>query len=473
MGSPQFKYVDWFIPDPSRRSKADLGRARNFVFTHVLGPMSAFSIVFFLAAADPDRGAHLYLIAGGIASFWFLPLLLRATGNLELVAYLSLQFLCAITLYGAYNYGGVSSPFLPWLLIALANGFFYLHDRPLHVLAIFVFNVAAFIATWAYVGDLPHRVPMDKMIWVGFVSVGSATVYMAWMAIYYGLLLSSESAFEREALRHRQTSERLAAARDKAERANREKSAFLAKMSHELRTPLNAVIGYSEILQEEAELSQDSERFKDLRRINAAGKHLLSLLTDILDISQIESNQFELHVAEFNVRQLIDDVVATSSPLISQSGARLEIKVASDVGVMESDELRLRQSILNLISNAAKFTSKGVITLSCRRHATPAGDWIEVEVRDTGIGIAADDLKNLFQDFRQINPDRARKRQGTGLGLALSQKLCALMGGAISAESELGHGSSFTIRVPAILTRQKEVPVRSIDSLIAAAAAAA
>ena len=188
------------------------------------------------------------MIAGGIASFWLLLPVLRVSGNLPLVAIVSVQTLIAVTLYGVYNYGGVSSPFLAWLLIALANGFFYLSDRPLTVLAIFVLNVAAFIAIWWAAGDLPHRVPMEQMSDVGIVSVTGATLYMAWLAIYYARLLTSEFALEREAQRHRQTTEQLAEARDKAERASREKSIFLAKMSHELRTPLNAVIGYSEIL---------------------------------------------------------------------------------------------------------------------------------------------------------------------------------------------------------------------------------
>jgi len=452
MLSRVLRIVDWFIPERLRLSESDLGRARTFVFTHLLGPASGASIVAFLFATDPSPGLHVLLMAVGIASFWLLPLVLRATGNLPLVAIVSTQTLIAVTLYGVYNYGGVSSPFLAWLLIALANGFFYLSDRPLTVLATFVLNVAAFLAIWFAAGDLPSRVPMEQMSDVGIVSVASATLYMVWLAIYYARLLTSESALEREARQHRQTAEQLAEARDKAERASREKSIFLAKMSHELRTPLNAVIGYSEILQEDADLSGNSRRVQDLSRITAAGKHLLSLVTDVLDITRIEANQLELQIGDFAVARLIEDVAATSAPLAASNGNELLTRVDPSVGRMTSDQLRLRQAALNLMSNAAKFTSNGVIELSARRLRIGSGDWIEIEVRDTGIGIAREDLKTIFQDYKQVNSIEARKRKGTGLGLALSRKLCMMMGGNIFVDSELGHGARFTIRVPSVLS---------------------
>ena len=451
MLSMVLKFIDWFIPEQCRRSKSDLGRARTFVFTHVVGPTSGASIVAFLFMADPSPGFHVPLIAAGIASFWLLPFLLRWTGNLRLVAMISVQTLFSVTLCGAYNYGGVSSPFLPWLLIALANGFFYLSDRPISVLVDFVVNVAAFVTVWLAIGDLPNHVPMEQMSEVGIVSVASATLYMAGLAIYYGLLLTSESALEREVQRHRQTAARLADARDKAEKASRDKSIFLAKMSHELRTPLNAVIGYSEILQEDADMAADTQRAKDLSRISAAGRHLLSLVTDVLDITRIESNEMELQVAAFDVRRLIEDVAATSEPLMQVNANQLALRIDPNIGRMTSDEVRLRQATLNLMSNAAKFTTRGAVDLSARRFHTEAGDWIEIEVRDTGIGIAPEDMKSLFQDFKQVNSREARKSKGTGLGLALSQKLCTMMGGGIFADSELGHGACFTIRVPAIL----------------------
>jgi signal transduction histidine kinase len=443
------RVIDWFIPERAKRSKSDLGRARTFVFTHLLGPLTGASIVAFLLLADPNPGVLVLVIAGGIALFPLLTLLLRATGDLRLVSAISVEALIAVTLFGAYFYGGVSSPFLPWLLIALVNGLFYLSDRPLRVLAIFGANFAIFLEVWYVLGPLPERVPMERMSIVGLVSVASATLYMAWVAIYYGLLLTSESALQREFLRHRNTAERLQQAKDKAEKANRDKSIFLAKMSHELRTPLNAVIGYSDILKEECDAAADPRRYRELERINAAGKHLLSLVADVLDMSKIETDALHLKIEPFDVQRLIADIIATAQPLLECHANELELRVDPQIGVMQSDETKLRQAILNLMSNAAKFTRRGVVTLSARRYRGADRDWIEVEVRDTGIGIAEADMKTLFQDYRQLPGGSNKGRQGTGLGLALSQRLCALMGGGISVDSELGHGACFTIRVPA------------------------
>jgi signal transduction histidine kinase len=443
------RVIDWFIPERAKRSKSDLGRARTFVFTHLVGPLTGATIVAFLALADPDPGLLIVGIAAGISMFPLLTLVLRMTGDLRLVSVISVETLIAVTLFGAYFYGGVSSPFLPWLLIALVNGLFYLSDRPLRVLAIFAGNFAVFLAVWYAFGPLPERVPMERMSLVGLASVASATLYMAWVAIYYGLLLTSESALQREFLRHRNTAERLRQAKDKAEKANRDKSIFLAKMSHELRTPLNAVIGYSDILKEECDAAADPRRYRELERINAAGKHLLSLVADVLDMSKIETDALQLKIEPFDVQRLIADIVATAQPLLECHANELEIRVDPQIGAMRSDETKLRQAVLNLMSNAAKFTRRGVVALSARRYVAADCDWIEVEVRDSGVGIAEADMKTLFQDYRQLPGGSNQGRQGTGLGLALSQRLCALMGGGISVDSELGHGACFTIRVPA------------------------
>jgi signal transduction histidine kinase len=441
--------VDWFVPQRARNSKAALGRARMFVISHILGPASATSISLFLHLADPDPGWRVGVIDAGVVSFWTLPFLMKATGSLEWAARLSYEMLLALTLYGAYFYGGMSSPFLPWLLISLANGFFYLHSNPRMVLAVFVANLVTFLAIWKLGGGLPQRVPVEQLTNVGLVSAITATMYMGGLAIYYGMLLASESNIAREAQRHRQTAERLQRARENAEQANREKSLFLARMSHELRTPLNAVIGFSEILAEDAEFAGDAARVKDLARINTAGRHLLSLVNDILDISSIEANRMSLQSASFNIEAALAAIAVTARPLVETNRNKLVVNVEPQLGVMKSDELRLRQAVLNLLSNAAKFTTEGVVSLTARGFRVDGRKWFEIEIRDTGIGISPEDLKILFQEFRQVNSAASRKQKGTGLGLALSQKLCRMMGGEIFVESEPGSGSCFTIRLPA------------------------
>jgi signal transduction histidine kinase len=314
---------------------------------------------------------------------------------------------------------------------------------------LFSVDIIGFCAAFL-VWDFPELVPQDELSTIGWISILSATIYMSWMAIYYANMIEMRSDLEREAERHRETAVRLHQAKELAEVANRAKSIFLAKMSHQLRTPLNAVIGFSEILLEEVDFRDNSERKRsDLERINAAGKHLLSLVTDVLDLSKIESNFVDLKIEKFNVREMISEVIANVKPLVSEKQNRLVVKCHEHIGNVSTDQTKLRQAALNLVSNAAKFTENGTITLVVQRRRGQSGDWIELEVRDTGVGIAHEEMSRLFTNFGQASRATFSKYGGTGLGLALSQKLCGLMGGSISATSEPGKGSCFTIRVPA------------------------
>ncbi|MCP4005991.1 MAG: response regulator [bacterium] len=241
----------------------------------------------------------------------------------------------------------------------------------------------------------------------------------------------------------------LLSTREAAESANRTKSAFLANMSHELRTPMNAIIGYSEMLIEESEDLEPDEFVPDLTKIRAAGKHLLTLINDILDLSKIEAGKMELYLETFDLSSMIDEVAATVDTLIKKKDNALQINKGDDLGSMHADVTKLRQVLFNLISNAAKFTDQGTITLDTHREATDDGDWITFVVADTGIGVAADKIGKLFDEFTQADASTTRKFGGTGLGLAITKRFCQLMGGDITAESTLGEGSTFTIRLPA------------------------
>ncbi|MBX3356902.1 MAG: response regulator [Phycisphaeraceae bacterium] len=257
------------------------------------------------------------------------------------------------------------------------------------------------------------------------------------------------------------------ATRDKeaAEQANRAKSQFLANMSHELRTPLNAIIGYSEMLQEEVtDLGAAGTAFVgDLKKIQSAGRHLLSLINDVLDLSKIEAGKMDLFLEEFAVPDIITDVVTTVHPLVEQKGNRLEVRIAPDAGQMRADLTKLRQALFNLLSNASKFTEGGVITVDVRREPGSSGDIISFTVSDTGIGMSDEQLSRLFEAFSQADASTTRKYGGTGLGLAITRRFCRMMGGDISVRSEPSKGSAFTIRIPATVADPKLEPPPAPD----------
>jgi signal transduction histidine kinase len=227
--------------------------------------------------------------------------------------------------------------------------------------------------------------------------------------------------------------------------ASQHKSDFLANMSHELRTPLNAIIGYSEMLQEEAEEIGEPAFIPDLQKVNAAGKHLLGLINDILDLSKIEAGRMDLFVESFEVRQMVRDVEAIVRPLVDKNSNTLVVQATDDIGIMQADQTKVRQVLFNLLSNAAKFTDHGTITLTV---AKVTDDWLTFAVADTGIGMTEEQLGRLFEAFSQAEASTRSKYGGTGLGLAISRAFCRMMGGDLTVESAYGEGSSFTVRLP-------------------------
>jgi len=455
--SPEMIYplLDRFIPPALRAERAVHQRARIFLISHFFGPFLGHTITVYLYWLDPHPGYGLWVLASAITVYWAFPWLLKRTGAFTALALISVANLVFMILWGCYHYGGVSSPFVAWLVVVPLLAFLYLGPAlapRLLVLGMIAVGVSIFYLFYAAGHSFPENVPLHSLSGIGIVSTISAAVYVSMMALYYASIVANQSELEREVQNHRATAIKLREAKEEAENANLAKSEFLAKMSHELRTPLNAVIGYSEMLLEDAETEgTDAQAVEDLGKINFSGKHLLSLITDVLDLSKIEAGKMELFNERFDLNGLIDDLAAAARPLCARNGNELVVERASVLGEAEGDVAKLRQAALNLLSNAAKFTKDGRVVMSVTREAARSGDWLRITVRDTGIGIARENLRKLFQNFSQAETWTSSKYGGTGLGLALTQKLCRLMGGDVTVESELGHGSCFTIRIPASL----------------------
>ena len=449
MSRASINFVDWFIPAEIRESETDRLMARTFVALHLVGPLMGHAVTYFLANTKAGTTWQFWVTEAMVASFWTIPLLVRALGSLRTPAMASVQLLVCLSLFGSFFFGGISSPFLPWFLIAMVLGFFYLANQAGGVLLGVGVQLAAFFTARLLLGDFPELLEAESLKYANLISIVAALAYMTLLCLYYENVMRISTEMEAEAAEQRQKLVALSDAMEAAELASKRKSIFLAKMSHELRTPLNAVIGYTEILRETYEERPDGERkMADLDRIRTAGRHLLALVDDVIDLSSIEANRLELTVEPVAVSALVEDVVSTAAPLIHKRDNRLIVEMPEDLGTLELDALKLRQSMLNLLSNAAKFTTKGTITLTVLRNRSDSGEQLMIEVSDNGIGMTQEGVGRLFTDFSQAENDTSSKFGGTGLGLALTRRFCEMMGGEITVRSQRGIGSSFAIKIP-------------------------
>ena len=454
------RFVDWFIPAELASDREARKQARMFLISHLFGPFMGNVVPGALYLLDPTPHYDVAVLAASITAFWVFPFLLRANVSYNFLVLLSVQNLIFCILWSCFFYGGVSSPTLPWVLTIPLLAFFYLGPASslrLAVLGLFAANLAGFCTLYFLGYAAPNDMPVSSIQGLGIVSTVAASLYVTMMAFYYAKILASGVELESEMKQHLATAAELRRATAEAERASVAKAEFLAKMSHELRTPLNAVIGYSELLLEDAEAEGDAASATDLERIHTAGHHLLRLINEVLDLSKIEAGKMELFVETVDTAALVKDTLDTCRPLMVKNGNDLHLQLRGDLGTTTCDVQKVRQALSQVFDNAGKFTENGKITVGVAREPGPSGDEIVVSVRDTGIGIPAETLPDLFEKFTVADDSSSSKYGGTGLGLALSQKLCRLMGGDISVESRLGAGSCFTLRFPAT----QVVPARS------------
>jgi signal transduction histidine kinase len=310
-------------------------------------------------------------------------------------------------------------------------------------------QLGTFMGARLIYGHFPTLLDPDGLTVVNTLSILTALLYMTTLTLYYETVMRISLSLEQQTIDQRCKLGKMREAMEAAERASRRKSIFLAKMSHELRTPLNAVIGYAEMLRENLEDQPEAARkMEDLDRIRAAGRHLLALVNNVIDLSSIESNRQELSLEAIEVRALIDEVIATASPLMAKRDNRMIVNMPEDLGALNLDALKVRQCILNLLSNAAKFTTKGTIMLTVLRREHDGDSLMVIEVTDNGIGMTREGLGRIFNNFSQAENDTVNHFGGTGLGLALTRRFCEMMGGSISVRSERGVGTSFTMNIP-------------------------
>ncbi|HTT80678.1 MAG TPA: ATP-binding protein [Stellaceae bacterium] len=445
-----YPLLDWFVPEKMKAEAESLRRARMFLISHLFGPFLGHTISLYILVIGPAPDAAWWIFFSVITLFWAFPLLLKITGWFVPLALISVQNLIFTILWGCYHYGGMSSPLIPWVITVPLLAFFYLGSGQgvrIFVLAIILLNLGSFYLVYCFGHGFPQHIALAQLSGLGIVSTVCASVYVSMMALYYANIAMSQSDLEREVKRRLETATQLREATKEADRANQAKSEFLAKLGHELRTPLNAVIGYSEIMLEDAGIAERRQQSFDLKKIHSAGNHLLKLITDLLDLSKLEAGKMELFVETVDVRSLIEGVAGEYRNAAAAAGNALTVDIDPAIDTIEGDATKLRRALADLVDNAIRFTTNGTVTITTRGD----GEWLRLAVRDTGIGIEKRRLATLFENFEEPEEATTSKYGETGLGLPLSQRLCRLMRGDIAVESSLGEGSCFTIRVPTAL----------------------
>ena len=416
--------------------------------------------------AVPVMGLALFATNWPVALFWHALFILAGLASTLLIEHVGRRVDADPRQWAVWFTGVAAVVGIGWGSLATS----FLTDQPARIAILFCLVVAqmvsvasgmsslnrvpvAFIAPMALLFIVPAALQASAL---GRIAAAGATIMLVLVLGYTReinrvILESIRMRFENRDLNEALTEQRVQERTRVLEAASRHKSEFLANMSHELRTPLNAIIGYSEMLQEDAVDQGAAALVPDLKKIHSAGHHLLQMINAVLDLSKIEAGRMELHLESFELAPLLGELRGVLEPLARKNGNRLDLRCDAGVGRMHTDLTKLRQVLLNLLGNACKFTRDGEVALEVGTSRDAGGDVILFSVRDTGIGISEEQLGRLFQDFTQADSGTAREYGGSGLGLALSRRLCRLMGGDIAVTSTPGAGSTFVARLPARL----------------------
>jgi signal transduction histidine kinase len=456
------RFIDWFIPAELAAHREQRQLARMFLISHLCGPLLGNVVPGAVWFLEGRASLPMAILATSITSFWVFPFLLKWFNHYYLLCFISVQNLMFCILWSCYFYGGVTSPTLPWVLTIPLLTFFYIGPSPkLRGLALtqFGINFSLFFALYRFLPPPQMAISGENagMQALGIVSTLACAGYVAMMALYYRRILDSGVELEAEMRNHLATAAELRRATAEAGRAGAAKAEFVASMSHELRTPLNAVIGYSQMLLEDAVDEHDQQSVDDLEKIHKAGKHLLRLVNEVLDLSKIEAGKMELVREEAPVAEFLSSVVEEQRAEAERKGIALRFQPSGDLGLANWDTDRVRQALSNMVDNAVKFTDKGHVIVSAERTPGKAPQTLMIRITDTGTGISPNLLPHLFEKFTVAHDTTASKYGDTGLGLALSLALCRLMGGDVTVQSQVGQGSTFTVSLPAgpAATRKK------------------
>jgi signal transduction histidine kinase len=453
-------FLDHFIPVEIRVRPDSHRRARMFMLSHVFGPFLGNVIPLYLYIVGYALDYRFWIFAVSITAFWIYPFVLKYTRAYNTVAFVSVQNLLFCILWACYSYGGIYSPFLPWLLITPILAFFYLpstgriRDGLLLLIAV---NAAAFGLLVLTHFPFP-QVHLQTFQVIGIISTISASIYVAMMSLYFARVLKEQQRFEKEVGDFIATSENLQAITAAAQQASAAKADFVASMSHELRTPLNAVIGYSQLLLDDAIDEGDDDVARDVEHIHGAGTHLLKLVNDILDFSKIEAGKFEINPTVDRVQQRLAEIGRIMREPLQQRDYVLEVATGSSDAFARTDWNVLTKSVIHVLLGAANCNGGGNFKLSASVDA--AGD-IRIVIDDPKgalDGRSTDALFDIFTDDRDATPT---KYGGAGIDLALGQRFVRLLGGEIVVSHARDGARAFAITIPAEAAQSTELALAS------------
>jgi signal transduction histidine kinase len=446
-----FPVLDWFVPAALGRDPTVHRRLRMYLLSHIFGTPLGLLLMLDLYFIDPEPGAAYWIELGLILAFYVYPFLLRATGWFAVLAPISVQHFAFVVLFGAFSYGGASSPFFTWLGLVPLAGTFYLssHARLRFVsLALILVQLLGFLALHLFGVEFPQHVALADLAGIGILSAIFSCLFAAMMSINYASIAAAQQEqLEQEIATRRDTEAQLRRAKDDAERADRAKSAFLANMSHELRTPLNAIIGFAEVIRRETFGPIDNPRyFAYLKDIYDSGCYLLRIINDILDLSKIEAGKATLdREEEVDLARTIEAAARLVQPQADAGSIALSLDLPAALPAIRGSARMLQQVFTNLLSNAVKFTlAGGKVSVGMLRRG---GD-VAVIIRDTGIGMSEEDLALALAAFGQADTKMARRYDGTGLGLPLAKAIVELHRGRLEIDSYPGRGTTIEVILP-------------------------